>query len=168
MSPSAQKPGLQVVFQNFFAAHNYARWIGNPGIPYPGTGLLHNAAVGSPTQFMLDMEIRKAQWWKRDITVNDETIDFDEICQRTRDRTVFIDSDHTIAHFKELWGSSLFPTDDPFTGGAWDGSEKAILDKCEERWRANLAKWEPPQVSEDKLKAMDDVVARAKKVFGID
>lgn len=166
--PYARKPGLQTVFENFLGMYNYANWVGKPEIPYPGMGSLYNGGTGSPTQFMLDMEIRKAQWWNRQIKVDEETINFDEICQRIRDRSDFLTSDHTMAHFRELWTSKLSLTDDPFSGGAWDGTEKAILDKCEEMWRANLEKWEPPEWPEDKLKAMDALLVRAKKEYGID
>ncbi len=67
LSPAAKRPGLQAVFENFLALYNYSKWLGRTGIPYPGMGALHNGGLGSPTQFMLDLEIRKAQWHARRI-----------------------------------------------------------------------------------------------------
>ncbi len=75
-------------------------------------------------------------------------------------------SDHTLKHCRELWNSNYFLSDDP-TAGNWDGTETAILDRCDGAWRANLEKWQAPEWPEDKKKAMDDLLARAKKEFGI-
>ncbi|MFH1842928.1 MAG: trimethylamine methyltransferase family protein, partial [bacterium] len=61
-SPTARRPGLQAMFENWYGTGCRRRWEGNPDIPYAGMGTLHNGGLGSPTQFMLDMEIRKAEW----------------------------------------------------------------------------------------------------------
>ena len=168
-SPTARKPGLQTVFENYYGTSCRRRWENDPDIPYAGMGTLHNGGLGSPTQLMLDMEIRKAEYaYKQEIVVDDETTNWDEVLKVTEEKGNFLTSDHTMRHFREMWGSDCFRSDDPF-GGAWDGSEKAILDTCDEKWRANLEKWEPAEFwPADKIKAMDDVVARAKKEFGID
>jgi len=167
-SPTARRPGLQAVFENFYATSCRQRWDGRPDIPYAGMGTLYNGGLGSPTQFMLDMEIRKAQWACRDtIEVSDESLDFEEVAEVTRDRGSFLTSDHTMRHFRELWTSEFFRSDDPWGGGSWDGTEKAILDRCEEKWRSNLGAWKPPEWPEDTIRAMDGLVARAKKEFGI-
>ena len=166
-SPTARRPGLQTVFENFYGTNCRQRWEGNPDIPYGGMGTLHNGGLGSPTQLMLDMDIRKAEWaYEREIVVDDETMDFHEVVGVTEEKENFLMSAHTMRHFRELWVSDLFRSDDPFAG-AWDGTEKAILDKCDQMWRANLEKWQPPEWPEDKTKAMDDLVARAKREFGI-
>ena len=166
-SPTARRPGLQTVFENFYGTNCRQRWEGNPDIPYGGMGTLHNGGLGSPTQLMLDMDIRKAEWaYEREIVVDDETMDFHEVVGVTEEKEDFLMSAHTMRHFRELWVSDLFRSDDPFAG-AWDGTEKAILDKCDQMWRANLEKWQPPEWPEDKTKAMDDLVARAKREFGI-
>jgi len=166
-SPTARKPGLQAVFENWYGTGCRRRWEGNPDIPYAGMGTLHNGGLGSPTQLILDMEIRKAEWcYKHEIVVDEETLDWNEVLDVCETKGNFLMSDHTLKHCRDLWTSPLFCSDDPTTG-AWDGSEKAILDKCDEMWRANLEKWEPPAWPNDKLKAMDALVARAKKEFGI-
>ena len=166
-SPTARRPGLQAVFENFYATNCRQRWDKRPDIPYGGMGTLHNGGLGSPTQFMLDMEIRKAQWaYKHEIAVSDETIDFDEVMSVVAERGNFLASEHTMRHFRELWMSDCFRSDDPFSG-AWDGTESAILDTCEEKWRANLEQWQPPEWPDDKLEAIDNLIARAKKEFGI-
>jgi trimethylamine:corrinoid methyltransferase-like protein len=167
-SPSSRRPGLQAVFENYYGTTSRRRWDRDADIPYAGMGTLFNGGLGSPTQFMLDMEIRKAEWrYGQGMEVNDETLDWDEIVSLTRERGNFLSSEHTMKHCRELWNCDAFRSDDPRGSQGWDGSEKAILDRCDEAWRANLAKWEPPKFPADKIRAMDELVARAKKDFGI-
>ena len=168
-SPTARRPGLQAVFENWYGTSCRQRWDANANIPYGGMGTLHNGGLGSPTQFMLDMEIRKGQWaYKHDIEVSDDTLNFDEICQVTREKSNFLMSDHTVDHCHDLWTSDYFRSDTP-VAGAWDGTEATILDQCDQAWRANLAKWEAPTVwTDDQKKAMDKLLVRAKGEFGID
>ena len=167
-SPTCQRPGLQAVFENWYGTGCRQRWENDPSIPYAGMGTLHNGGLGSPTQFILDMGIRKAQWaYKDEIPVDDESLDFEEIMEVTRTNGNFLASDHTMRHFRELWVSDLFRSDSPFQGKAWDGTEKAILDICDQKWCANLENWTPPAWPEDKKKAMDALLARATKEFGV-
>jgi trimethylamine:corrinoid methyltransferase-like protein len=166
LSPAARRPGLQAVFENFLALHNYSKWLGITGIPYPGMGALHNGGLGSPTQFMVDMEIRKAQWNARGFEVTEETIDFEEVRERTEKGGDFLTSEHTLRHCRELWSSRLFLPSES-AQGSWDGTERCILDRCDQLWRANLEKYVPPKWPEDKLKALDGLVRRAKREFGI-
>jgi trimethylamine:corrinoid methyltransferase-like protein len=164
LSPAAKRPGMQAVFENFLALHNYTKWLGRTGIPYPGMGALHNGGLGSPTQFMLDLEIRKAQWQARRFEISEETLDFEEVRDRTEKAGNFLTSEHTLRHCRELWNSRVFlPTESP----AWNGSESCILTRCEQMWRANLEKYAPPHWSEDQLAALDALVLSAKKEFGI-
>jgi trimethylamine:corrinoid methyltransferase-like protein len=166
-SPTARRPGLQAVFENYYGVGCRRRWDANPDIPYPGMGTLFNGGLGSPAQFILDMEIRKAEWnYRRDIPVNNETLDLDEVFQVVRERGNFLAGEHTVRHCRDLWTSPLFRSDSPFEGD-WDGTEKAILDTCEETWRANLARWRPPEWPSDKKRAMDRLLARARKEFGV-
>jgi len=162
-SPSTNRPGLQAVYQNFYAGSCFARLTGNPNIPYPGMGTLDNGGVGSPTQFMLDLEIRKSQFaLQEEIEVTDETLVFDEVCARTNSGETFLTSDHTLDHYRRLWTSQLFPLTVPEAMGD-EGDEKRILDQCEERWRANVEKYEPPDLPQDTLRALENVLERATK-----
>jgi len=162
-SPEAKRPGLQAVYENFYGLHCYSKLIGNPDICYPGMGTLDNGGMGSPTQFMLDMEIRKSQFaLKNKISINKESLPFEEICEKVRGRKEFLSSDHTLRHFRELWSSKIFLTDEP-KPGVWEGNEKSILDKCDELWRENIKKYEPPEWPKEKLRALDKLLERAKK-----
>ncbi len=110
---------------------------------------------------MLDMEIRKSQFAMQQIGVSEDQLAFDEICQTMRHGEDFLSSDHTLDHFRGLWNSSLFLTDN--LSESWVGDEKAILDKCDQAWRENLKNYQPPEWPEDKMKALEKVLARAKK-----
>jgi trimethylamine:corrinoid methyltransferase-like protein len=162
-SPTARRPGLQAVFENFYMTGCRQRWEGDPGIPYAGMGTLANGGIGSPTQFILDMEIRKAEWaYGRPIPVDDETIAWEEILRVVEEKGTFLDSEHTVRHCRELWTSDLFRSDNPFAG-PWDGTESAILDACEDTWRSNLRRWEPPEWPPEKIRALDTLLARARR-----
>jgi len=166
-SPTTRRPGLQAVFENLYGTSCRQRWERNSDIPYAGMGTLHNGGMGSPTQFMLDMEIRKAQWDdERSLRVDDESLNWDEVLETVTNNGNFLASEHTVRHCRDLWMSDFFRSDDAGAGG-WDGSEKAILDVCEEKWRANLERWEPPAFPEDKRRGMDELIERAKKEFGL-
>lgn len=167
-SPCAKLPGIQAVYENFYGRSIQAKLLQRTDITYPGMGTLNNGGLGSPTQFMLDLEIRKSLHAIKDsIVVDDETLVFDEICEVTRTDGNFMMSDHTLKHCRDLWNSQLFLTEDPEAGN-WGGNEKVILDQCDEMWRENVKKWQPPTIDKDQQKAMEAVLAKAKKEFNID
>jgi trimethylamine:corrinoid methyltransferase-like protein len=156
-SPSTNRPGLQTVYQNFHAVCGRRRLSDNPELPYPGMGTLDNGGVGSPTQLMLDMEIRRSQFALKDeIEVNEDTLQFEDVCRHVERGQTFLTSEHTLEHFRELWTSELFPHNMPETGP--DCDEKRILDLCEERWRANVEQWESPELPEDTLRELQAVL----------
>ncbi len=160
-SPSTNRPGLHAVYQNWFAAAARGRLADRPDLPYAGMGTLANGAVGSPTQFMLDLEIRRSQWLIRDeIDVTDELIALEDIGEVAQAGGTFLITEHTLAHFRELWNSALFPLSMPEAAGG-PPDERQILDACEERWRANVERWEPPDLPDDTLRELEGVVARA-------
>ncbi len=162
-SPSTHHPGLQAVYENFYAASAVAQLSGSSFIPYPGMGTLANGGMGSPTQFMLDMEIRKSQFQvKERIAITEDTLPFAEMCECIAAGGNFLESDHTLTHFRELWRSELFPPS-PSAETRAVGDEKRILDECEERWRANVAVWQPPEWPADTTKALEGLLRRAEK-----
>ena len=160
-SPSSNRPGLQAVYQNFYSGGAFARLVGNLDIPYPGMGTLDNGGVGSPTQFMLDLEIRKSQFaLQPEVEVSEATLLSEAIAAHVESEETFLTSDHTLDHFRELWTSPLFPHSLPEAG---PDDEQRVLDLCEERWRANLAAWQPPDLPDDTLQALMGVLTRAEQ-----
>jgi trimethylamine--corrinoid protein Co-methyltransferase len=165
-SPTARRPGLQAVFENYYGTSCRRRWDGNPDIPYAGMGTLHNGGLGSPTQLMLDMEIRRAEWaYRSEVPVDAESLDWEEVLRVTEQGGSFLESEHTLRHCRELWLSELFRSDSPFEGG-WEGTEEAILERCDEMWRERLRQYRPPVWPPEKLRALDDLLARARRELG--
>ncbi len=166
-SPHAKRPGLQAVYENFYGQWRYAKLLGRPDIPYPGMGTLNNGGTGSPAQFMLDMEIRKSQFaLQSEVATDEEGLPFAEVCDVVRQSGDFLSTDHTARHCRELWASRLFLTESPALG-SWSGDEKSILDTCEGLWRDNIKNYEPPDWPAEKRKALDKVLAKAKKEFSV-
>ena len=164
-SAYALRPGLQAVSENLMGGWRYANRLNETSIGYPGMGTIGSGGVGSPTQLMLDMEIRKSEFvMGRPISFDNDGLAFDEICAVVREDGNFLTSNHTLNHFRELWSSSVFPTDPPSEEG-WTGDEKAILDRCDEMWRENVRNYQPPEFSEDKMKELEKLLVRAKKEF---
>lgn len=162
-SPGAKRPGLQAVYENFYGVHCYAKLTGNPDMCYPGMGTLDNGGMGSPTQAMLDMEIRRSQFALKDtLSVDGESLPFEEICEHVRNGKDFLNSDHTLRHFRELWSSKVFRTWEP-KPGVWEGDEKSLLDTCDQLWRENIQGYQPPEWPEEKMRALEEVLNRAKK-----
>jgi trimethylamine--corrinoid protein Co-methyltransferase len=165
-SPTARRPGLQAVFENYYGTSCRRRWDGDPDIPYAGMGTLHNGGLGSPTQLMLDLEIRRAEWaYRSEVPVDPESLDWEEVLRVTEEGGNFLESEHTLRHCRELWLSELFRSDSPFEGG-WDGTEEAILERCDQMWRERLRQYRPPVWPPEKLRALDGLLARARRELG--
>jgi trimethylamine:corrinoid methyltransferase-like protein len=161
---SARRPGLQAVFENFFGASRYARLTGLPQL-YPGLGNVGYMGTGSPTQAMLDLHIRKATAAVHTaIEVNEETLAFRQIVdQLATGQDIFLVREHTARHAHEIWNSPLFLNEQP-AAEAWEGDEKCLLDRCDQMWRENVRRYEPPELGE-KGRALDVILARARREF---
>ena len=68
-------------------------------IIYPGMGTLANGGMGSPTQFMLDMEIRKSQFAMQQIGVSDplRSVDLGLIVHAAQLGPAFLGQGHAAA-----------------------------------------------------------------------
>jgi trimethylamine:corrinoid methyltransferase-like protein len=162
-TPAARRPGLQATYEGFAGATRVAKLLGRPEIGYPGVGTLDNGGTGSPTQAVLDLEIRKAQFMPETIEISDDTLPWNEIRESIEKEQDFFTSDHTLSHFRELFTSPVFRTGTSAAGG-WAGDEKAILDQCDEMWREQLKAWTPPTtLSDDQYRALVRVVEDAKR-----
>ncbi len=163
-SPSTNRPGLQAVYQNFFASSCLGRLRGDAFLPYPGMGTLDNGGVGSPTQLMLDLEIRKSQFALQDnVDVSAATLQFDEIRRRIETGETFLDSEHTVANFRSLWQSAVFPLTLPEVMPE-GGDERRILALCEAKWRANLESYRPPEPLPDHVsEGLEALLQRARR-----
>jgi len=157
-SPHVARPGLIAVCENTIGGWRAAKLLNQPEIPYPGMGTLGDGGIGSFEQFMLDMEIRKAGYFANDdIDVDD--FPFEEYCEMIDKDGEFLSHEHTLANFKKLWSSNIIQA----TGELAEWDEKKMLDKCRDAWKENVAKWQGPQLPREKIKALEDMLQRAKK-----
>ena len=158
-SPHSHRPGLQAVSENLLGQWRASKLLGIPGLPYPGMGTLGDGSIGSLSQFILDMEIRKAQFATHaDWRVDADSLAFEEICEAVREGKDFLTSEHTLEHFRDLWSSKVLLAPD-LTGDY----EKKMLGKCREAWQENLSRWQPPDWPEDKMRELKACLERAKK-----
>lgn len=158
---SANVPGLQTVYENFYGAYRYAKLTGIADVPYPGVGNVGYMGIGSPTQTILDIEIKKSQFVvKNKIEVNKETMNFNELCSTVLEGKKFLESEHTLKHFREIWKSEIFLNE---IHEKYAGHEKNILDKCDQIWRENVKTYQAPPITEDKIKALNKILDRAKR-----
>lgn len=159
---AARRPGLQAVVECFNGMHRNMAVQKLTTFSYPGVGTIGNGGVGSPTQAVLDIEIKKALFVPEEICVSDETVPFELIRESVEAGENMIGAEHTIAHFREMFSSPLFKTDDPTTS-PWKSDEKAILDEADQIWREQTKKYQPVERSTDWTRELDKIVASAKK-----
>jgi trimethylamine--corrinoid protein Co-methyltransferase len=159
-APTSPVPGLGAVYENFLTTVGRAQWRGGPVTGYLGRGLLANGRYASPVQAMLDIEVMQSlARLPAPVPVNEETLPLAEIVEHVLSGRNFLTSDHTLAHFRELWSPALFRHSLSNLPGS---TEAAILDRCDQAWQANLARYQPPDWPPDTLRALDQVVARAR------
>jgi hypothetical protein len=77
---------------------------------------------------------------------------------------VFPAEEHTHGHWREqLWILQLLARD----GGAQEGPDRhadcRIIDQAEGKWRDAPASYRRPDLDQDKIKAAEEVLARAKR-----
>jgi len=164
MGTSAKRPGLHAVYENLFGAYCRSSITGDVDKHYPLFGVLCEGGIGSPTQAMLDIEIRKSQFFlKSKISIDNDHMPWDDFKEIISKGGGFLDDKYTLDHFREKFFSNAFLTMEPGLDG-WEDTEKNILDICESLWRKNIKeKYEKPDIAEGKQKALLDVLKKAKE-----
>jgi len=135
-------------------------------IGFGTVGHLENAMTFSPMQLVIDNEIaRYVRRCVRGVEVNDETLALDVIEQTGIGGNTF-ETDHTAAHFKdELLMSPFFPVQ---SWGAGDSLDKERFEKmAAAKARELLKKETPPVLTREQIQAIDEIVAEARKDYGV-
>lgn len=164
-SPSVTNPGLKAVYENFYGSTARTRLSGKADIPYIGVGTLGNGAVGSPTQLMLDIEIRKSQFSLKDrIDVSDRELAYDEIAATVLGGKSFLSTPLTREGGRRLWKSAVLSAR---SGGGVDEAaitEKSILDACDEAWREIIKKnYHYPGLDKDQRNELNRLLEIARR-----
>jgi len=127
-------------------------------------GYLESGLTGSLAQLVICDEI--LSWLKhfmRGVEINDETLALDLIDQIGPDGQ-FLDSDHTLKHFRELWYPSLFDRGN-FDGWLASGG-KTLNERAAERVQTILGEHKPEPLPGDVAQAVHTIVKRAEAQYG--
>ncbi len=126
-----------------------------------GAGQLETAKTISPLQLIIDDEIFGiAKRLCRGLTVDDETMDFDELL-RGDDKNGYLMSDHTLRHFHELHRPELFFKGN--TGKPEDETLHTMLQRTVRRYQQLKALPANKVLSEEARAQIHEILLQAKK-----
>jgi len=157
----AKTPGMEAAFMKTYRQMAFGS---TASLPLP-IGALDNAAVFSPTQAMIDLEMNEAIYLlARGMETNDDTCAVDLINDLTfcAQRT-YLESNHTLAHFRNLgWYPRLFDHRcGDHTQPAPRGDD-AMLQQADQAWRKLVASQEPIEVEPGFARELDRIVTAAR------
>lgn len=125
------------------------------------SGYLESGLTGSLAQLVICDEI--AAWIRAAIgpvVIDDETLALDLIDELGPDGS-FLETDHTIAHYRERWYPSLI---DRLGHSAWQARGGTTLgERAAARVDQILAAHEPPPLAEDAARAIASILERAER-----
>lgn len=160
----AKCPGIQASFMKTFRQMAFGCTVSS-SLPI---GLLDNAAVFSPTQAMIDLDINKALYrFAQGIEVNEETLCPDlindlEFCEKS----TYLENEHTLKHFRDALWDPMFmdrtygtPKESP------NESNEKMLQKADTAWRELLAEEKSIKVDPEYAGELDKIVGAAEKEF---
>jgi trimethylamine--corrinoid protein Co-methyltransferase len=123
-------------------------------------GYLESGLTGSLTQLAICDEILGwLEHFVRGVEISDETLALDLIDEIGPDGQ-FLDSDHTLKHFRERWYPSLFDRDN-YDGWLAKGGT-TLAERGSERVKSILAKHKPEPLPDDVAKAVRAIVEQAE------
>jgi trimethylamine--corrinoid protein Co-methyltransferase len=158
----ARVPGLQAAFLKTYRQMAFGCTV---SMPLP-IGALDNGAAFSPTQAILDLEMNEAIYkFGRGIEVNADTCAVDLINELLFcERSTYIESEHTLAHFREvgwnprLWDRSYFDHTQPAPCG-----DERILERADQTWRQLVTNQPVPTLDPAMIGEVDRIVRAAEK-----
>jgi len=160
---SAKKPGLYAALEKAYKAMIIAAFTGHhPGV---GDGMIDNGKTLSPVQLLLERDlVAGIQFLGRSVEVTPETISLETILDVGHGlRKNHLQMRHTLRHYREsLWIPELIDR------SGWDGfdKEEEILEKTQKKVDELISAYEKPEVDQDKLYQMRQIVKRAQKELG--
>jgi trimethylamine--corrinoid protein Co-methyltransferase len=97
------------------------------------------------------------------VEINDETLALDLIHEIGPDGQ-FLDSEHTLKHFRDRWYPQLFDRDN-YDGWLANGG-KTLAQRAAERVETILADHQPEPLPDDVAKAVRSIIERAERQYG--
>jgi trimethylamine:corrinoid methyltransferase-like protein len=157
----AKAPGLQAAFMKTYRQMAFGCTASLP----LGIGLLDNAAVFSPTQAMIDLDLNLALFKFLDgMEVNAETLGLEtieglEFCETD----TYLSSQHTARHFRQTgWQPRFLDRADCDHSLSVVNSDETLLDKADAAWRELLANQKPVERDPAFVRELDRIAAAAR------
>ena len=158
----AKTPGIQATMLKIYRQMAFG---GTVSLPM-AIGVLDSAAVFSPTQAIIDLEMNEAlHKFYQGVEVTDETMALDLIAEMEfSTRRTYLDTDHTLSHFRQIgWQTQLF--DRAYcdhTAPVILGDAK-ILQAADQRWRELVATQPDSDLDPYLVRELECIVAAAKR-----
>ncbi len=158
----ATTPGLQAVYEKATKAYIFSRCRGYR-LRLGNAGLIDAGALYSPTQYVLELELNagfaRADW---EVPVDDEHLALDDILAvGPGQKRNFLTTDHTLRHCRDAWAPRLLDKGARELADARD--EEQLLQRADRYWRDVLASHTPPEIDENRRRAVWAVVERARR-----
>ncbi len=158
----AKTPGVQAAMMKVYRQMAFGSTVSLP----LAIGTLDSAAVFSPTQAMVDLEVNQALYqFHQGIDVNEETLCLDlieelEFCSHH----TYLESEHTARHFRQTgWNPCLFDRSYcDHTARATLGDEN-MLDQADKMWRRLVASHQRPERDAPFRRELERIVTAAKQ-----
>lgn len=127
-------------------------------------GALESGMIASPLQLIIDNDlVTMAQRLQAGVDVDDERMATDTIMELEVGQA-FLDQDHTLDHFHEVIYPKTFNRQSRTT---WEEQgQKDIIDNAREVYKKIIADHKPAEHSQEVLREMDAIVARADRELG--
>ena len=158
----AKTPGLQAAAMKVY---RHMAFGSTASLPL-AIGVLDSAAVFSPTQAMIDLEMNEAiDKFYRGMEVTDETMCLDlihefEFCTGRS----YLEAEHTARHFRRVgWNPRLFDRAYCDHTAPVVLGDAATLDKADRAWRDLVAKQQAPEHEPAFIRELERIVAAARK-----
>ncbi len=157
----ARVPGVHATYEKAIKALLISEYVGTP--PSMGAGLIENGMTYSPEQLLLNREMGEfLRRYYHGFAVNDETIALDDILAVGFGRQhSFVETDHTMRHFREVWYPKYFDRSIWEDGPRELAKERAIAEKAHAEVQEIRQRYVAPQIDADKLAALHRVVDKA-------
>jgi trimethylamine:corrinoid methyltransferase-like protein len=161
---SGKFPGHQAAFERLLDALMVEAHMGHR--TQIASGLLDSGKMWSPLQLLIDREMESLlQRFEQGIPVSGEEIALDVITSvGSGIGRSYLETEHTLKHYrKSLWFGRLMDR------SVWQGDEAEIntnprlLQRAQAQFNEVMARYTKPEVDEDKLALVRQVVQRARK-----
>ena len=163
----ARVPGLHAMYEKALKATLISEYVGTP--PQMGGGLIENGMTYSPEQLLLNREMGEfLRHYYHGFEVNEETIALEDILEVGFGRkSSFLDTDHTLRHFREVWYPRYLDRSLWENGPREAEKERAVMDKVHAEAKEIAASYVQPEIDTDKLAALQVVIDKAAQQAGL-